>query len=99
MALNPGDILPIEFNEMLGLMRDRAQEKGVSMKEYLRQYLNVPEEEAPLLYEAVSHLDKFMNNAEAELAEVDAAPPTTGGRRSRKNKNRNKKNKSRRGRR
>ena len=74
---------PIEINDMLESIEDGAKAKGISVTDFLKNVLNVPEEDAPRLYHAVEALE---------------SNPQSGGRKSRKNKNK-KKNKSRRGRR
>lgn len=61
MSLSSGGSSPIEVSEMLESIKDGAKQKGVSMKEYLTTELNTPEEEAPLLYKAVSCLDTTSN--------------------------------------
>lgn len=69
MSLSTGGSSPIEVGEMLQSIKDGAQAKGVSMKEYLTTELNTPEEEAPLLFKAVSCLDATsITNSNAPVA-------------------------------
>lgn len=109
MASNSGKCSPMEVNDMLESMQQKAKEEKIPMNTYLTVELNIPEDEAPLLRKALSYLDTLSkpNNGTSTNAAVatvnspnaPAAPaaPAVGGRRSRRNKNR--KNKSRRGRR
>lgn len=84
---------PIQINQMLESIEDGAKAAGKTLSQYLQEDLNVPDTEAPTLYDAVEALDA--------LAAVEANNQSGGrkyrNRKSRKNKrNRNRKNKSRR---
>jgi hypothetical protein len=89
---------PIDVNEMLESIQQKAKEESIPMNTYLTAELNIPENEAPLLRKALSYLDTLPKNAPvAEVANNPTAP--VGGRRSRRNRRNRNRNKSRRGRR
>jgi hypothetical protein len=80
MSLSSGGSSPIEISEMLDSIKGKAQEKGVSMKEYLTTELSIPEEEAPLLHSAVSCLDaKSVTSSNAPVATKNTTYSNNGG--------------------
>ena len=80
MALSNGGSSPIEISQMLHSIKDDAEEKGVSMKEYLTTELGIPEEEAPLLHSAMSCLDaKGVTSSNTTAANKNTTYSNNGG--------------------
>jgi hypothetical protein len=77
---------PIEINDMLDSIEDGAKAAGKTRQQYLQENLNVPESEAPTLYDALEALDE----------NYQGGGRNRKSRKSRKNRKRKNKNKSRR---
>lgn len=66
-ALSNGGSSPIEINEMLQTIEEKAKQLNLPLNKYLSETLGVPEKEAPILHDALECLESWRGSSSTAL--------------------------------